>query len=103
MSYPRPISPALRLVHTSPGDLVRLGPLGEATLFVADSTVRLREGEVVQCLRNDAHGVLVARSDGTRVLVPVKAAGELGVGWVPPLHGSSPSDPGPQTVTELPG
>jgi hypothetical protein len=86
MSSPKPLTPPMHLVHTTLGDLVQLGTMDDPPLSGAGIPLGLREGEVVQCLRNDAHGVLVARGDGSRILVPVTGARRIRVRWSPGLH-----------------
>jgi len=86
MSYPKSLKSSLHLVHTMYGDLVQLRAMDDQPLSGAGVPLDLREGEVVQCLRNDSHGVLVARADGTRILVPLKSAGRVGVRWFSGLH-----------------
>jgi len=94
VSYSKSAKTSMHLVHTTPGDLVQLGALDEPLLSGAGVRLDLREGEVVQCLRNDSHGVLVARRDGTRILVPVMSAQEVGVRWFPDLHDSGDASAG---------
>ena len=86
MSHLESPQSAVHLVHTMSGDLVQLGALGDQALFDAGVPPELREGEVVQCLRNDPHGVLVARGDGSRLLIPLTGARRVGVRWFPELH-----------------
>jgi hypothetical protein len=96
-----PPSPAasLSLVHTTLGDLVQLGPLVDPPVSTTGNPLGLREGEVVQCLRNDSYGVLVARGDGTRVLVPLTGARQVSVRWFPGLH--EPDEPGADRGPEV--
>jgi hypothetical protein len=94
MSSPESFQSSLRLVHTTLGDLVQLGALDGQPLPGVGVPLGLREGEVVQCLRNDSHGVLVARGDGTRILIPAWAARRVGVRWYPGLHDFGEPDTG---------
>jgi len=87
MSYPESLKSSMHLVHTTFGDLVQLDPMDDPPLSGAGVPLGLREGEVVQCLRNDSHGVLVARGDGTRILVPLAGARRVGVRWFSGIHG----------------
>lgn len=86
MSPLEPGPSAMHLVHTMSGDLVQLDALIDPPLSGAGIPLGLREGEVVQCLRNDAHGVLVARGDGTRILIPPPGAQRVRVRWFPGVH-----------------
>jgi hypothetical protein len=88
MSYPESLKSSLHLVHTTIGDLVELRALEDQPLSGAGVPLDLREGEVVRCLRNDSHGVLVARRDGTRILVPLTGARGIRVRWFSGLHDS---------------
>ncbi len=83
MPHPRPAKPSVTLVHTTFGDLVQVTGLDEAGRSATGASLALREGEVVQCLRNDVDGVLVARADGTRVLVCLGTARAIGIRWFP--------------------
>jgi len=91
MSYPESIKSSMHLIHTTFGDLVQLGALDDQPLSGAGVPLGLREGEVVQCLRNDSHGVLVARADGTRILIPLAGARQVRVRWFFGLD--DPSEP----------
>jgi len=86
MSHPESLKSSIQLVHTTLGDLVQVDALDDQPLSGGGVPLGLREGEVVQCLRNDSHGVLVARGDGTRILVPLTGARRVGVRWFSGLH-----------------
>jgi len=83
MPHPRPLKPSVTLIHTTSGDLVQVQGLENLPTPEADIPLGLRKGEVVQCLRNDGNGVLIARSDGSRVLVPLGSARTVGIRWFP--------------------
>ena len=74
MSHMRSFKPPVTLIHTKSGDLVRLQIPDVTTASGAGIPAELRNGEVVQCLSNDEHGVLIARGDGSRMLMPVQGA-----------------------------
>jgi hypothetical protein len=95
VTCPKLPSSSLNLAHTTSGDLVQLDALGEPPVSNGGVLLGLREGEVVQCLRNDAFGVLVVRPDGTRVLVPRSGARQVGVRWFPARHARDRSTASP--------
>jgi hypothetical protein len=81
MPHTTPLKPSVTLIHTTFGDLVQVQDPDAITVPGADAPTELRKGEVVQCLRNDEHGVLIARGDGSRMLVPVQSARTVGIRW----------------------
>lgn len=104
MPSTRPIRSSLALVHLISGDLVQVRDLKDSRGSLVDVPPELRSGEVVQCLRNDGDGVLIARSDGSRVLVPLRNAREVGVRWFPEsLDEGEQLKPGPDPEASLPG
>jgi len=98
MSCPESLKSSMHLVHTTFGDLVQLDALDDPPLSGAGVPLGLREGEVVQCLRNDSHGVLVARGNGTRILVPLAGARRVAVRWFSGIHDPDTPDAGRDTA-----
>ena len=91
----RPLKPSVALIHTTVGDLVQMQDRDVPAGSGAVGPMKLRAGEVVRCLRNDEYGVLVARGDGSRVLVPVQSAKTAGIRWFPgPLEPDGSMDGG---------
>jgi len=98
MPHTRPSKPTVTLIHTAVGDLVQVHVQDrDVPSTLGSGPIRLRKGDVVQCLRNDEHGVLIARVDGSRILVPVQSARTVGIRWFPdstvsdePIGGHSP-------------
>jgi hypothetical protein len=84
MPHTRPSKPSVTLIHRSVGDLVQVHVQDrDVPSTPGAGPIRLRKGDVVQCLRNDEHGVLIARGDGSRILVPVQSARMVGIRWFP--------------------
>lgn len=83
MPSPRPSEPSVTLIHTTSGDLVKVQDFQAPPVSGAGVPLGLRRGEVVQCLRSDGDGVLIARDDGSRMLVPVRSARNVDVRWFP--------------------
>lgn len=83
MPEARPLKPSVTLVHTTFADLVQIQAMEQPPVNGAGAPLELRVGEVVQCLRNDEHGVLIARADGNRVLVPLRSARRVAIRWFP--------------------
>ncbi len=74
MNQTTSLKSSVTLIHTRSGDLVRVQIPDVTAALEAGIPTTLRNGEVVQCLHNDEHGVLIARGDGSRMLVPVQGA-----------------------------
>lgn len=79
----RPLQPSVTLIHTSIGDRVQVQHRDVPGGWGAAEPMELQPGEVVRCLRNDEDGVLIARDDGSRILVPVQSARKVGIRWFP--------------------
>jgi hypothetical protein len=79
-----------RLVDMESGDLVQVTavPGGEPIMV---GGIRLRAGEILQCIENSSEGILVARPDGARLMIDRSLADSVHVqlfwdpikGWVP--------------------
>jgi hypothetical protein len=90
MHHSSPLKPSVTLIHTTVGDLVQVQDR-DVTAVSTAGPIKLKAGEVVLCLRNDEHGVLIARGNGSRLLVPVKGARTVGIRWFPDAFESDES------------
>ena len=83
----------LTLEDSRTGDLVRVdGFVGEVgNPRCGWSGLFLRQGEILQCIDYGRNGVTVARTDGSRTVIPAECAGSVGVVRVPD-HLTLPGD-----------
>lgn len=81
MSRSRTTKTSVTLGDVTHGDLVQVQGLTMESVPCAQILHLFRIGEVVQCLSAEADGVLVARGDGSRRLIPMDCARSVRVLW----------------------
>lgn len=81
MSRSRMKQTSVTLGDATHGDLLQVQDVAMESVPCAQILRLFRVGEVVQCLSAEADGVLVARGDGSRRLIPMDCARSVRVCW----------------------